>query len=229
MSLSESRQLEQKLIDINANNPHLLNTLKTTAKPRTVSYEFVSEYLQYDETSPTLLRWIVDRTGLKGYVHTKAGSPAGFLQENGYSHVKINSIRYPAHRIIYCLFHKKDIPDYMVIDHIDRNRSNNKPSNLLLTTFAKNNKNKSFKDNFNIKVRDNCNVISVRWTDNDGIRRMKSFNYTNQALLVGRDVAFKMCYQHSVNFRDAIEARLKEDGDCTEVVNKYSVSLWKKV
>ena len=117
----------------------------------------------------------------------------------------------------------------MVIDHIDRNRSNNEPSNLLLTTFAKNNKNKSFKDNFNIKVRDNCNVISVRWTDNDGIRRMKSFNYTNQALLVGRDVAFEMCYQHSVNFRDAIEACLKEDGDCTEVVNKYSVSLWRKV
>ena len=82
-----------------------------------------SEYVYYDETSPSCLRWKV-KTGRKVVIGAKAGSK--------HTHawgVRIMRKRYLAHRVIYEILIGK-IPDGYDIDHIDRNPHNNKLSNL---------------------------------------------------------------------------------------------------
>lgn len=88
------------------------------------------------------------------------GKPAGVLNKDGYWHVCYESKRYPAHRIVWFLVNNKD-PGELEVDHIDRDKSNNKISNLRAITSAKNKANrnlnklreKSKKDPFKIYKR----------------------------------------------------------------------------
>ncbi len=64
---------------------------------------------------------------IKVSVNTKIGDVAGGLKADGYVRVRINGKMHLAHRLIF-LWHKGYMPDQ--IDHIDRNRSNNKIENL---------------------------------------------------------------------------------------------------
>lgn len=222
LTLVESRNLEQKIINL-VKSENLFNLLLTTAKPNAVEYDEISELLEYDITSPTLLRWKVDRKSLKGFIHTSAGSVAGYLDtSNGYVKLKINGKKFSAHRIIYCLFYKTDIPEELIIDHIDRNRSNNIPENLNLTTFSKNNKNRKFSDNFNIKKSKSCNSILVRWTNNMGNRKAKSFNFTKQIAIVGYEKAYQDCYQMCLKIREQIEENLANGDSCEQILQAYS-------
>lgn len=61
-------------------------------------------------------------------------------QRNNYLRVQINGHYYSIHRLIYETF-IGPIPEGMLIDHIDGNRSNNSLSNLRLTTQSENMKN----------------------------------------------------------------------------------------
>lgn len=82
-----------------------------------------SEYVYYDETSASGLRWKV-KTGRKVVVGSQAGS-----KHNHAWGVRIMKKRYLVHRVIYEIMIGK-IPDGYDIDHIDRNPHNNKLSNL---------------------------------------------------------------------------------------------------
>lgn len=82
----------------------------------------IGEYLKYDETSPTCLRW----TKKSGY-KINIGDAAGSLGEEGYYRTRFDKKLYFNHRIVFFLHHGY-CPDY--IDHIDGNRSNNKIENL---------------------------------------------------------------------------------------------------
>lgn len=66
---------------------------------------------------------------------------AGTKRDDGYYSVAINNKRYLVHRVVWVLFHYK-IDRTLVIDHIDRNPSNNFIDNLRLVTQGENNKNK---------------------------------------------------------------------------------------
>ena len=72
--------------------------------------------------------------------------PAGTLYKDGYWIVCYKSKRYPAHRIVWFLVNNKD-PGKLEVDHIDRDKSNNKISNLRAVT-AKVNCNNRDKSNF---------------------------------------------------------------------------------
>lgn len=61
-----------------------------------------------------------------------AGSPVGTLHKNGYVVFRFRGKRRGAHWVIW-LMHKGKFPD-ATIDHIDRNRSNNRIENLRLAT-----------------------------------------------------------------------------------------------
>ena len=91
-----------------------------------------SSYLEYDEASPTGLRWIVDRvSGIHGnQIHVKKGDVAGGLSSSSaYYSVKINHKLYLCHRVVYKL-HNSDFRGDLMVDHIDRNRVNNRIENL---------------------------------------------------------------------------------------------------
>lgn len=82
----------------------------------------IGEYLKYDETSSTGLRWIK-----KFCNKINVGDGAGCKNSNHYYVIKFDKKKYFNHRIVFFLHHGY-CPDY--IDHIDGNRSNNKIENL---------------------------------------------------------------------------------------------------
>lgn len=61
------------------------------------------------------------------------GQVAGGLTSNGYRLINIDGQRYLAHRIAWYLRHEKD-PGDALVDHIDRDKTNNDPSNLRLAS-----------------------------------------------------------------------------------------------
>lgn len=82
----------------------------------------IGEYLKYDETSPTCLRWIK-----KFCDKINVGDIVGRKDSRGYLRTQFNGIKFSNHRIIFFL-HNGYCPEY--IDHIDGNPSNNKIENL---------------------------------------------------------------------------------------------------
>lgn len=61
----------------------------------------------------------------------KAGASAGYLCENGYVYIKIDGKSFKLHRIVWLMVYGED-PRECEIDHIDRDKTNNKISNLRL-------------------------------------------------------------------------------------------------
>ena len=67
-------------------------------------------------------------------------------QPNGYCQIKINNQHYGLHRIIYKIFNPDwDINDNLQIDHINRNRNDNRIENLRLVSHSQNQRNKTAK------------------------------------------------------------------------------------
>lgn len=60
----------------------------------------------------------------------KAGTKAGYVDDNGYQVIAINSRDFRAHRLVWFLEHGYFPDKTMVIDHIDRNKLNNRIENL---------------------------------------------------------------------------------------------------
>jgi len=75
----------------------------------------------------------------------KIGSIAGTITSNGYLSIRVDKKNYKAHRLVY-LYHHGYLPN--IIDHIDRDKLNNKIENLREATISQNNVNtKIRKDN----------------------------------------------------------------------------------
>ena len=99
----------------------------------------IADYLVYDETSPTFLRWKKDQ-GKK-----KVGQIAGWIRDDGYGLVRLLGTRYYIHRLIYSLLHNIPIDD-KIIDHVDGNPRNNEISNLRITTYSGNQRNRTMSE-----------------------------------------------------------------------------------
>lgn len=71
-----------------------------------------------------------------------AGKPAGCRSANGYQSLRIDFATYKSHRVVWTMVHG-GIPEGMDIDHINGDRSDNRPANLRLCSRlgnARNNK-----------------------------------------------------------------------------------------
>lgn len=95
----------------------------------------VIELLSYDHISGYLYWKEPPRIGVK------SGSKAGHLVKEGYVLIKFMGKMYCSHRLAWELFYGQEPPD--AIDHINRDRSDNRISNLRLATTAQNNANKT--------------------------------------------------------------------------------------
>lgn len=101
--------------------------------------------------------------------------PSGHKRPDGYIGICIDYKGYLAHRIIYEMHYGK-IPDSTFIDHIDRDKSNNKIENLRLATKQENGRNNSANGFCWIKREDSfTSYIHV-----DG--KKKHLGYYNNAL-----------------------------------------------
>lgn len=102
---------------------------------------------QYDEKSPSGLVWKIPRLYNGVLNHDRIGKPVGSLREYwsvGLTDEKGGKKIYLVHRIIMTMFRGK-LDDEMDVDHVDRNKSNNKIDNLRIVTKSDNMKNKDLR------------------------------------------------------------------------------------
>lgn len=117
------------------------NTNVAKSRIKLIDFKLINEIVVYDETSPTYLRYKIPRAN-NAY---KAGDIAGSFDSDGYGQIYIIDKLYKSHRIIYCLHSGKSLDSNLIIDHLDRNKSNNNINNLRLTTINENAKNINWK------------------------------------------------------------------------------------
>ncbi len=85
------------------------------------------EYLKFDETSPTMVRWIKRPANC-----VRVGDPAGsYNTANGYMKLAFKGKQYSLHRVIWVLLYGAD-PWPLTVDHTNRTRTDNSPKNLRL-------------------------------------------------------------------------------------------------
>lgn len=119
------------------------------------------------------LIWKVKR-GTRG----KKGSIAGYTNiKNGYIDIKINNTVYKMHRLVW-IYHFGNIPNELVIDHIDRIRNNNYIENLRLVTRQENSFNNSSLG-YSYHKRDK--VYQARITINKTVLQLGYFNTKEEA------------------------------------------------
>lgn len=154
-----------------------------------------NEHFIYDETSLSCLRWA--RSAANNRI--KAGDVAGCIGSN-YYRVKVGvgqrTLSLPAHRIIWEMFYG-DIPDKMVIDHLDRNKLNNRIDNLTIKTNRQNCQNRlPHPDNKSgaCGVHRKFNGLKsyywcAQWNDISGKRCVKNFSIEKYGEAVAYDLA----------------------------------------
>jgi len=86
---------------------------------------------------------------------TKIGKVAGRVNTKGYVQVSIKGVAYSAHRIIWCYVYGC-FPEEQ-IDHINRNRSDNRLANLRCVTASQN------QHNTGLRKDNKTGVTGVRW------------------------------------------------------------------
>jgi hypothetical protein len=92
----------------------------------------IGEYLSYD---PETGKVVWTKTNSKKPL---VGKEAGYLdQRTGYLVIRFNKKLYQGHRVIWYLYYGKD-PGNLCIDHINRDRTDNRITNLRLATRQQN-------------------------------------------------------------------------------------------
>ena len=136
-------------------------------KVKPIDYEEISKIVYYKDG---LLFW------------KKNDKPAGTLTKDGYLKVQINKIPYSTHRLIWVLFNK-EIPTNKQVDHINRNRSDNRIENLRLATASSNALNKPCKiSNTGIKgVSKDRDYYKVSFTVNGKSTHVGNFKNFEEA------------------------------------------------
>lgn len=104
----------------------------------------------YDETSPSCLRWKVDRYA-GGLLLVAAGDLAGTIGGQVYYRVQLDGKVYSVHLIIWEML-RGEIPESFEVDHEDRDETNNRIGNLRLVTKSVNCRNRRLRSDSKTKI-----------------------------------------------------------------------------
>ena len=96
--------------------------------------EVLQEKFEYDPENGVLTWKTHHRRNL-------VNQPAGYPTQRGWLRVKVGGTHYRVHRIAWKMYYGEDPKQGLEIDHINRIRTDNRISNLRLTTSAGNKKN----------------------------------------------------------------------------------------
>lgn len=177
------------------------------SKPLEYNHTDFHNLFYYDETSPSCLRYKV-ANNTTGCNKRFCGDVAGNLWKSQYYLVKIGSKNYTVHRIIWTLFHGS-VGREQTVDHIDRNKQNNKITNLRCVDIATNsrncNKNKSnTSGKCGVSFRDGKYQYFVAYLTVNGKRTSKSFSVDKHG--------FYEAYQKACEARDVMVKQANDNG-----------------
>jgi hypothetical protein len=159
-------------------------------KKKGVTQQRLKELFLYDD-SEGVLRRLVRRKRSKWGIH----APVGHVNDNGYVMVAVDGANYRAHALIW-LYCTGEWPSAEV-DHIDRNRSNNRFSNLRLATRKQN------AENASLSTRNTSGHRGVTWWARD--RNWKAQIFHNGK---NYNLGYFDDFQSAVNARMQAEKRL---------------------
>lgn len=227
LSKEESLILERELITSGV-YPKIVNTLSgNVTKTEILS---IMDKFYYDESSPSCIRWKNDVcAGRHGkIIIAKKDSMAGCLDSQGYFTVSVSGVPYKVHRVVWVLHNGCNIPENLVVNHIDCNRSNNKISNLELTTITENNRkrkyhvsssvcisNTSGENGIRFNPKDKCWIAS--WYENS-VRKYRAFSSVkygdNVALSLAKEwrescLYFNTDYEKYLEYTDSFEEKYR--------------------
>lgn len=109
-----------------------------------LDYNTIDWFLHFyhDESSPSGLRWNRNVVVGRGRIMYHKHEPCLAKDSYGYWVVSLGQYQYKIHRILWIMSHGYLCDDFQ-IDHFDRNKRNNKISNLRVVEQATNNRNSS--------------------------------------------------------------------------------------
>lgn len=172
----------------------------------------VEELFYYDETSESFLRWNQPRYSAKNnsWMCRKVGDLAGTRMKAGHWRVSVDRKGYLVHRLIWELFNGP-LEEGLVIDHIDKNPSNNNIGNLRLVTNAVNSRNSSMYSTNSTGVTgvtywepaNRPPRYSAHWRE-DGKLKTKTFSVAKY----GKELALEL----ATNYRKSMIEKLNEQG-----------------
>lgn len=160
----------------------------------------IEKIFKIDETSPSRLAWNIDiYCGIHNNVHKiKVGDHCDHISKTTGRYVVQHKDKiYQVARVVWCL-ENGDIPENLIIDHIDGNPLNNKTDNLQCKTLRANNQNvKSRIEGTLAGVNHRLTSLgyeywTARWTDSNGKNHEKFFSVSK----LGYDVAKEQATQH---------------------------------
>lgn len=124
LSFRDSEILEDKYINHFRNS--IVNSKHSSATNKHLLH--LGEFYEYSPSSPTFLR------------SKKTGNSVGSVSNSGYVVHTYRGVSYRLHRVIWTLVNNCEIPDGMVINHIDCDRANNHIDNLECVSQEENSK-----------------------------------------------------------------------------------------
>lgn len=182
-----------------------------------------NDYFYYDETSPSYVRWAVDRPRGRNaeMCNVNKDDIAGTIKNStGRWKVGLKGKLYYVSRIVWAMYNGS-IPNTMIVDHIDRDKTNNNINNLRLVTRKGNARNCTKKSNNSTGVTGVSRggsfwddpiyhydkyyeYYSATWVDFDGKKHAKYFSVEK----LGEEEAFKLACE----FRSSVIEKMNQEG-----------------